>query len=64
MNNMIWLMRARRWVRNPPSAGRVAMIAAIVAAVVLIGAADWMGWVPDWAQMDRPGMRGPRVPMP
>ena len=59
MNNMIWLMRAARWVRNPPSAGRVKLVVAIVAAVVLLGTADWMGWVPDWAQMDRVPRRIP-----
>ncbi|MDO5369075.1 hypothetical protein [Paracoccus sp. (in: a-proteobacteria)] len=64
MNNMIWLMRAARWVRNPPSARQAAMVAAIVAAVMAIGMIEWMGWVPEWAQMDRPGHGGPRVPMP
>lgn len=59
MNNMIWLLRAARWVRHPPSAGRVALVAAVVGVVVLIGTADWMGWVPEWAQMDRAPRRMP-----
>lgn len=61
MNNMIWLLRAAQWVRNPPSAGRVKLVAGIVLAVVLIGTIEWMGWIPDWAQMDRPGHRLPPV---
>lgn len=63
MNNMIWLVRAARWVRNPPSAGRVKLVAAVVLAVLLLGTIEWMGWVPDWATQDRPA-RLPRVQMP
>ena len=35
MNNMIWLMRAARWVRNPPSAGRVKLVIAILIFVMV-----------------------------
>lgn len=63
MNNMIWLLRAARWVRNPPSAGRVWLVAVVVALVVVLGTIEWMGWVPDWATQDRP-RRLPRVPKP
>jgi hypothetical protein len=61
MNNMIWLLRAAQWVRNPPSAGRVKLVVGIVLAVVLIGTVEWMGWIPEWAQMERPGHRLPAV---
>lgn len=65
MNNMMWLMRAARWVRNPPSARQAVLVLAVVATVVLIGTAEWMGWVPEWMQADRPGRGGaPRVQMP
>ena len=63
MNNMIWLLRMARWVRNPPSAGRVKFVVAIIVVVVALGTIEWMGWVPEWATQDRPP-RLPRVQMP
>lgn len=61
MNNMMWLIRAVRWVRNPPSAGRVWLLILVVTAVILLGAIDWMGWWPEWAQVEP---RRPRLPRP
>ncbi|MBD9526928.1 hypothetical protein [Paracoccus sp. PAR01] len=54
MNNLIWLIRASRWARNPPSAKRVRLILAIIAICLVIVSIEWMGWWPDWATMDRP----------
>ena len=54
MNNLIWLIRASRWARNPPSARRVRLILAIIAICLVIVGIEWMGWWPDWATMDRP----------
>ncbi len=60
MNWMIWLLRASRWSRRPPSAARVKLVLAVIAACLLIVAAERFGLWPDWATMDRPPR--PRLP--
>lgn len=53
MNYLLWLMRAKRWAQNPPSAGRVKLVFTVVAlclAVVLIERV--VGW-PDWLAVNR-----------
>lgn len=58
MNNLIWLIRASRWARNPPKAGRVALVLGIIAVALAIAGLQHFGWWPDWAVMERPrGMR-------
>lgn len=55
---MMWLMRLRHWVDHPPSRQQMRMIvivAALCFAVILI---EWMGWWPDWAQVERVGRSG------
>lgn len=43
-----WLLRAARWARNPPSAGRVKLVLAIVVAcIALVLVERTIGW-PDW----------------
>ncbi|MBU2958844.1 hypothetical protein Q4511_13920 [Paracoccus sp. 1_MG-2023] len=59
MNNMIWLIRAARWARRPPSAKMVKLVFGIIAAGLLLLALEKMGLWPDWATMDT---RRPRVP--
>lgn len=54
MNNLLWLMRASRWVRNPPSARRVVLVLVVVALALAIAGLQHFGWWPDWAVMDRP----------
>lgn len=47
------LMRARLWVRNPPSTKRVKLVfAAIAIALVVIGL-EHFGYWPDWARTER-----------
>ena len=53
-----WLMRAARWVRNPPSAKQAKRFAALVAICIAIGLIEYLGYWPDCAKLDRP----PRVP--
>ncbi len=60
MNNLIWLLRASKWVRNPPSARMVKIVLAVTALGLGIVALEWLGLWPDWAQMERGRM--PRVP--
>ncbi|WP_323715672.1 hypothetical protein [Paracoccus aminovorans] len=60
MNNLIWLIRASRWARNPPSARMVKLVLAIVALGLLLVGLEHFGLWPDWATLDRP--RGaPRI---
>ena len=54
MNNLIWLLRASRWARTPPSAKRVKLVLAVIAACVAIAGMQHFGLWPDWATMDRP----------
>ena len=50
---LVWLMRAKRWARRPPSARRVALVLGVVAACLAVAGAEWLfGW-PDWLRVDR-----------
>lgn len=62
MNNLIWLIRAARWARNPPSARMVKLVLAIIAIGLVLVGLEYAGLWPDWATMDRP--RGMHVPKP
>lgn len=61
MNNLIWLLRASKWARNPPSARMVKLVLAIIAAAAAIVLAEKLGFWPEWAQMEH-GRGGPRLP--
>lgn len=60
MGNLIWLLRATRWARNPPSMQRVLLVLGVVAAALTIGLIEWAGWWPEWASLDE-GRGGPRI---
>jgi hypothetical protein len=52
MNQLHWLMRAKRWVQNPPSEGRVKLVFGVVAiCLVIVGIEYFVGW-PDWMTVD------------
>lgn len=57
--NMIWLLRAAKWARQPPSAKTVKMVLGIIAAGLALVALEKLGLWPDWATLDP---RPPRVP--
>ncbi|RJL06106.1 hypothetical protein D3P06_04820 [Paracoccus aestuarii] len=59
MNNLIWLIRAAKWSRRPPSAKMVKLVFAIIGAGLLLLALERFGLWPEWAMMDR---RPPRLP--
>lgn len=59
MNNLIWLLRASRWARNPPRARTVKLVLIVVATALVIAALEWFGLWPQWAQLDKP--RTPRI---
>jgi hypothetical protein len=50
--NLWWLLRAKRWAQNPPSAGRVRLVLAVLAVcVVLVVIERTVGW-PDWLTVE------------
>lgn len=49
MFGLHWLLRARYWIAHPPSAARVAVVAAaILICLAILGIEHFIGW-PDWA---------------
>ncbi|MDG1863762.1 MAG: hypothetical protein P8J02_11260 [Yoonia sp.] len=44
---------AKRWAQNPPSMGRVKLVAAVIGVCVLIVVAEKLGLTPDWMAADR-----------
>lgn len=62
MNNLIWLLRASRWARNPPSARMVILLLAIIAAGLVLVGLEHFGLWPEWATLDHG--RGMRIPRP
>ncbi|PVA11728.1 hypothetical protein DC366_01870 [Pelagivirga sediminicola] len=55
-----WLLRAARWARHPPSAGRVKFVLAIIAFCVLLYAIEhYFGW-PDALTPEKALRRGYR----
>lgn len=60
MNNLIWLLRASKWARNPPSKARVMLVLAVIALGIGIVALERLGLWPEWAQMTHG--RAPRLP--
>jgi hypothetical protein len=60
MNNLIWLLRASKWARHPPSPRMVKLVLAIVALAVALVVLEKLGWWPDWARLEHG--RGVRLP--
>lgn len=60
MNNLIWLLRASKWARNPPSARMVKLVFAIIGAGLLLVGLEWLGLWPEWATLYQG--RRPRLP--
>lgn len=60
MNNLIWLLRASKWARNPPGAKRVKLVLAVLAVALAIVVIEWLGLWPEWATMDH-GRAAPRI---
>lgn len=54
MNNLLWLLRASRWARNPPKTRTVALVLVVIALSLLLVGLEHFGLWPEWAQMDRP----------
>ncbi|WP_405405549.1 hypothetical protein [Paracoccus sp. Ld10] len=58
--NMIWLLRAAKWARNPPSSRSVKLVIAIIAIGCAMLALEKLGWWPEWATQDQ-ARRMPRL---
>ncbi|SEM87156.1 hypothetical protein [Palleronia pelagia] len=57
--NLHWMLRAKRWAQNPPSAKQVKFVLAIIAVCIALFAYERiMGW-PDWLTPNNVG-RMPR----
>ncbi|KGJ06498.1 hypothetical protein SAMN04487972_10153 [Paracoccus halophilus] len=54
MNNLLWLIRASRWARNPPRARMVMLVLAIIALGLALKGLEYWGLMPEWASMERP----------
>jgi hypothetical protein len=53
MNPQLWLMRAKRWAQNPPSARRVVLVLGVIALCLAVAGAEALfGW-PDWLTPNR-----------
>jgi hypothetical protein len=51
--NLIWLLRMKRWVQNPPSPARMKLILGVIVVCLLVyGAEQIWGW-PDWLTVNR-----------
>lgn len=62
MNILIWLMRASKWARHPPSPRHVRLVLAVIAAALLIVTMEWLDLWPGWAQLEPAQTRLPRLP--
>lgn len=61
MNILIWLMRASRWSRRPPSARQVRLVLAVIAVGLGIVALEWFELWPEWARIEPGRSRLPRL---
>ena len=51
--NPIWLIRMSRWARNPPSWGRIKLVAGVVIAALALGYVEYVwGW-PEWLTVEK-----------
>ncbi|QFT93045.1 hypothetical protein FIU86_09325 [Roseovarius sp. THAF9] len=50
--NPRWLFRMSRWAQNPPSAGRVKFVFAIIGICLLIFGIEYFFGLPDWMAVD------------
>lgn len=56
--NHLWLLRAVRWARNPPSLARVKLVLAVIlVCLILFGIERIWGW-PEFLTVDKSIHRG------
>ena len=50
--NPLWLLRASKWARHPPSRNRVILVLAVIAICLMLFAAERLwGW-PAWLTLE------------
>lgn len=55
MNELRWLLRAKRWAQHPPSGRKVALVGGvIVVCLMLVGIEHFWGW-PEWLTVNGEG---------
>ena len=51
--NLVWLLRMKRWVQNPPSRNRIILVCTVIAiCLALVAIERTIGW-PDALTADR-----------
>lgn len=50
----IWLLRAKRWVQNPPSPWRIKLVFGVIAICAAIWAVEYFGFWPESLKADMP----------
>jgi heme/copper-type cytochrome/quinol oxidase subunit 4 len=53
MMNVVWFMRMKRWVQNPPSPQRVKFIFGIIVVAAVIFGLEYFGYWPEWLTAER-----------
>ena len=48
-----WLLRMKRWVQNPPSARKVALVFGVIAACLALYAVERFVGLPGWMAAER-----------
>lgn len=54
----VWLLRMVRWAKHPPSAGRVKLVLAVLAACLLLVAVERLAGWPEALTVDGFGRAG------
>ncbi len=58
--NLMWLLRASRWARHPPSLRKVLLFGGIIALCLGLAGFEYLfGW-PDWLQVNQGTRRLPK----
>lgn len=57
--NTRWLIRMSKWARRPPSARRVAMMLAVVAASLIMAGIEKAGFWPEALSVDPKAQKTP-----
>lgn len=57
MRELRWMLRAKRWAQNPPSAGRVKFVLGVIAVCLALVAVEKTIGLPEWMEHERKSTR-------
>jgi hypothetical protein len=57
VNLQLWLVRAARWARRPPSERQVKLIFGVIALCLVLAGIEWLYGFPDWLVPQRIGAK-------